>query len=146
METIYGRVSDAQRPAIRKQLEAMPFPAADVLAERKRRQQETLALLQRLTTQAIPLDEARKEVRGLMERFTASADPARRAYQQAVVQDACRLIAAVHNAATPPQREHAAQRLRGSQRDLQEPSAASGRPSSKAAGWPSCGASPPPPR
>lgn len=125
MDTLYGSVTEAQRAAIRKQLEATPFPAAEVLAERKRRQQETLALLQRLTSQAVPLDEARKELRGLMERFTSSPDPVRRAYQQAVVQDACRLIAAVHNAATPPQREHAAQRLRGWQRDLQELSSAS---------------------
>lgn len=125
VETIYGTVSDAQRAAIRKQLEATSFPAADVLAERKRRQQETLALLQRLTTQPTPLGEARMAVRGLMQRFTESPDPAWRAYQAAVVQDACRLVAAVHNAATPPQREHAAQRLRGWQRDLQELSAAS---------------------
>lgn len=125
MDTLYGSVSDAQRAAIRKQLEATPFPAAEVLAERKRRQQETLALLQRLTTQPIPLGEARLAVRGLMQRFTESPDPAWRAYQAAVVQGACGLVAAVHNAATPAQREHAVQRLRGWQRDLQELSAAS---------------------
>lgn len=124
-ERLYGTVSDTQRAAIRRQLEAAPFPAAEVLAERRRRQQETLALLQRLTMQPVPLGEARLAMRGLMERFTASPDPAWRAYQQAVVQDACRLIATVHNAATPQQREHAVQRLRGWQRDLQELSSAS---------------------
>jgi len=125
MEKLYGTVSEAQRAVIRKQLQATPFPAGEVLAHRKRQQQETLALLQRLTTPSVPLAEARTAVRGLMERFTDSPDPAWRAYQQAVVQDTCRLVAAVHNTATPPQREHAVQRLRGWQRDLQELSSAS---------------------
>ncbi|WP_240788595.1 DUF6279 family lipoprotein [Ramlibacter henchirensis] len=123
-ELIYGSVSDAQRAAIRQQFEASPFPAAQVLAERRRRQQETLAVLQRLTGQTVSLGEARTTVRGLIERFEQSPDPAYRAYQSSVVQDACRLIATVHNAATAAQREHAARRLRGWQRDLAELSTA----------------------
>ena len=124
LETVYGTVTDVQRTAIRELFEAAPFPAAQVLAERKRRQQDTLAVLQRLTTQQISLGDARTDIRGLLERFSESPDPAYRTYQASFVQDGCRLVAVVHNAATPAQREHAVKRFRGWQRDLGELSSA----------------------
>jgi hypothetical protein len=124
METVYGTVSDAQRAVLRQHFEASPFPAAQVLAERRRRQQDTLALLQRMSTEKMSLAEARTAVRGLLERFAESPDPAYRAYQAAAVQDLCRLVATTHNAATPAQRDHAVRRLRGWQRDLGELSSA----------------------
>jgi Family of unknown function (DUF6279) len=124
IETVYGEVTDVQRAAIRQHFEASPFPAAQVLAERKRRQQDTLTVLQRLTTQQVSLSEARTAIRGLMERFGESPDPAYRAYQAGIPQEICRLASTVHNAANPSQREHAVKRLRGWQRDLGELSSA----------------------
>ncbi|KQT09430.1 DUF6279 family lipoprotein [Ramlibacter sp. Leaf400] len=124
LEAVYGTLTEPQRAALRRHLEASPFPAAQVLAERKRRQQDTLAVLQRLTAQQVSLGDARAALRGLLDRFTESPDPAYRAYQAESVQDLCRMVATVHNAAGPPQREQAARRLRGWQRDLGELSSA----------------------
>ena len=46
-------------------------------------------------------------------------EPALRAYQQTLMQESCRNVAALHNATTPAQRDAAAQRLRAYQRELQ---------------------------
>ena len=77
-------------------------------------------MLQQFTTQRVSLGDARTAMRRLTQGFTESPDPAYRAYQAEAVQDFCRLLSAVHNAAGPLQRENAVRRLRGWQRDLGE--------------------------
>ena len=47
-------------------------------------------------------------------------DAAHRAYLASMRQETCRFVSTMHNAMRPPQREHAAQRLRAWQRDLRE--------------------------
>jgi hypothetical protein len=63
-------------------------------------------------------------LRGWFERTAAPADPAYRAWQEALVQEGCRTFAAVHQSTTAAQREQAVRRLRAYQRDLRELSGA----------------------
>ncbi len=122
-ERFYGHLGEEQVAALRRQLEASDFSPALFHAERRRRRQDTLAGLRELASQPAPPEQARAAVHGLLERFGQSPDPDWRQWQQAQVQETCRLVAALHNAATPEQRERAAQRLRGWQRDLADLSA-----------------------
>lgn len=123
-ERVYGSLDDAQRAAVRGQLARSSFDPQRILAERRRRQQDTLAVLRQVAGGAIGQDEARRRVRGLLDRYTASPDPDFRAWQAASVQETCRLIAQLHNRTTAAQREHAVRRLRGWQRDFAQLSSA----------------------
>ena len=120
LEMVYGSLGEGQRAAVRQFLERTPFRGQQILQERRRRQQDTMAVLRKLTNGSVPPDEARDLVRGLLDRMLTSPDPAYRAYQDALRLETCRLVAQVHNGSTAAQREHAVRRLRGWQRDLQE--------------------------
>ncbi len=122
-ERVYGHLDERQLAALRRQLEQSAFSPELFHAERLRRQQDTLAVLRGIASQPVPPEQARAAVHGLLERFGQSPDPAWRAWQRALVQETCRLVATLHNATTAEQREHAARRLRGWQRDLADLSA-----------------------
>ena len=122
-EMIYGRLDEPQRSASRKQIEQSIFDPHRILAERQRRQQDALQTLRKLVGQAVPFDEARRLLRGYLERAQKSPDAGYRGYQQALIEEACRNISVLHNSTTPEQREAAVQRLRAYQRDLRELSA-----------------------
>lgn len=117
-ERAYSKLEPAQAAALRQQVELTPFDAAPVLAERQRRQAQVLQALRQLQAPGTSVAEARRQVRALLAQATASTDPAWRRQQEAFLMQQCTLAAAVHNAATPAQREQLAQRLRAWQRDL----------------------------
>ncbi len=119
-ERAYPKLEPAQAAVLRQQVEQSPFDAARVLAERQRRQAQGLQVLRQLQAPGVPPAEARRQVRTLLAQATASADPAWRRQQEAMLQQQCTLVAAVHNAATPAQREQLVRRLRAWQRDLGE--------------------------
>ena len=118
-EMIYGDLNEAQRAALRQHLERSAFDPQRSLAERQRRQQDTLVTLRRVNATGVALDDARSQIRSLVERLTLPADAEMRSRQEAMTQESCQLFAAVHNAAGPVQRERAIKRLQGYQRDLQ---------------------------
>jgi hypothetical protein len=120
LEMVYGTLGEGQRAALRQFLERTPWRGQQILQERRRRQQDTMAVLRRLSAGTVPQDEARAIVRGLLDRMLTSPDPAYRAYQETLRLETCRLVAQVHNGSTAAQRAHAVRRLRGWQRDLQE--------------------------
>lgn len=117
-ERVYGHLGERQLAALRSQLERSAFSAQLWHDERLRRQQDTQAVLRAIAAAPVSAEQARAAVHGLLERFERSPDPAWRAWQQAQVQETCRLVAALHNATTAEQRAHAVRRLRGWQRDL----------------------------
>jgi len=119
-ETVYGHLEERQHAVLRQELQASGYRPHVVLAERRRRQQETLQVLRTLADSQASPEQALVAVRGLMERFFASPDPAYRAHAQAQREEVCRVAAAVHNSTTPAQRDHAARRFRAWQRDLAE--------------------------
>ncbi len=119
-EMVYGPLAEPQRAALRERLQQSAWNPELVLAERRRRQQDTLAVLRQVTGASVSLQEARQAMHDLIDRQLESPDPNWRAYLATMRQEACRHIAALHNGTTAAQREHAARRLRAWQRDLAE--------------------------
>lgn len=119
-EMVYGELDEPQRAAMRSRLEQSVFDPRRLLAERQRRQQDALQTLRKVASQPVTISEARGLVRGYLERVQASPDAAYRRYEQGVIEESCRGIAALHNSTTPAQREAAVRRLRAYQRDLRE--------------------------
>jgi hypothetical protein len=119
-QMIYGRLDEPQRAVLRAQLAQSIFDPGRLLAERQRRQQDGVRTLRKLAGQPVSVGEARALMRGLFERLQQSPDTAYRNYQQALFDEACRSLSALHASTTPEQRAAAARRLRAYQRDLQE--------------------------
>lgn len=124
LERFYGRLDAPQREVLRQQLARSSFDPQRVLAERERRQADLLQTLRRLQAPELPLDEARSVWRGFITRVQASPDTAWQRHSQQLLQENCALVATVHASTTAAQREAAATRLRGWQRDLAEIAAA----------------------
>lgn len=122
-EMIYGKLDDAQRAVVRRQLQQSSFNGKHLLAERQRRQRDTLQTLRKVAGQPIPLEEARALMRAYLDRQRLPADPGDRVFQQSLIDEACANAAALHNSTTAAQREAGARRLRAYQRDLRELSA-----------------------
>lgn len=126
LEMVYGSLDAAQRAVLRTAIERSVFDASRVQVERVRRQQDLQQVLRRLAGQPVPVAEARAALRGYVLRSLESPEPGYRAYQRALLDEGCRLVAAVHEAASPAQRENAVKRLRGYQRDLRDLAASPG--------------------
>ena len=104
-EMLYGRLNDAQLETLKRATEASGFDAALTYAERLRRQQDTLQTLRTLI--AVPAAAPRPAVQALLERLQRSPNPAYRRYQDALTQEGCSTVAALHQRATPAQRQKA---------------------------------------
>ena len=120
LESIYGSLDEPQRNVLRQGLAQSMFDPQRILNERKRRQRDLLQTLPRMAEPGVASETARTLLRGYLERAQRSPDPAYRAWQEALLQESCRIFAAVHESTTPPQREQAVRRLRAYQRDLRE--------------------------
>lgn len=119
-EMVYGTLQAPQRRVLRQRLASTIWDPRRMAAQWQRRQQDLLQILSRIAQPGLAPAEAGTLLRGWAERLEQPADPAMRAYQDAVVQEGCATFAAVHQVTTPAQREEAAKRLRGWQRDLRE--------------------------
>jgi hypothetical protein len=120
LESIYGRLDEPQRAVLRRGAEQSIYNPARVLQERQRRQQDLLQTLRRTTDPAVSEADARGLMRAYLDRAAQSPDTTYRAWQDQLLQEGCRLFAAVHESTTPQQREQAARRLRAYQRDLRD--------------------------
>lgn len=118
MEQVYGSLEPAQRQAAEEALARSPFDPEAWLAERQRRQTDTVQTLRRLVAEKADRDQRIAALRALAERSQRSPDPAYRAYQRKLTAYHCAFAAQVHNAATPAQRAKAQQRLKGWEDDL----------------------------
>ena len=123
-ERFYDRLNDAQLQAITAAVAASPFDAERWLAERRRRHADVLQTLRAMAADGAGVEAHAAGLRELLARSTASPDASYRAYQQAVVAHNCRLAAQIHNAATPAQRRHAADKVKGWEDDLRALAAA----------------------
>jgi uncharacterized coiled-coil protein SlyX len=119
-QMIYGTLEEPQRAVLRRQLEQSMFDPRRLLAERQRRQQDVLRTLRQIAGKPVSIEQARTLMRGLFERLQESPDSAYRAYQQALFEEGCRSLSALHASTTPEQRAAAARRLRAYQRDVRE--------------------------
>jgi hypothetical protein len=117
-EFMYGRLDDAQRERIAQWVGDSPFDPQAWYVERQRRQQEILQVLRRLSTEAVPQDEALASMRRLVDHTWRSPRDGYRGYQQRLAQYNCAFAAQVHNQTTSEQRRHAVARLKGWEDDL----------------------------
>ena len=117
-ESLYGRLDEAQRERIAQWVVESPFDPQAWLVERERRQEEILSTLRRLSTQAVPPDEAQAALRAVYEHLWRSPREPYRAYQQRLAQYNCAFAAQVHNQTTPEQRRRAIARLKSWEEDL----------------------------
>lgn len=120
LEMLYGRLDEPQQAALRAGIERSIFDPQRILAERQRRQQDLHQVLRTLAGSQASPGEARAMLRGYLARGLHSPDAGYRAYQQALLEEGCRIFAAVHEVTTPAQREQSVRRLRAYQRDLRE--------------------------
>lgn len=119
-EMVYGKLDEPQKAMLRLQLRQSVFDPKKILAERERRQRDLLQTLRKIAGTQVSFGEARTLLRGYVDRVREPPDAAGRAYQQALVDEACATFAALHNSTSAAQRESAVRRLRAYQRDLRE--------------------------
>jgi hypothetical protein len=122
-ETIYGRLDDPQRAALRRDVERSSFDPSHILAQRQRRQRDLLDTLARVREPGVSFDDARRLLRGYLARALTPPDAKARAEQETLIAEGCHHFAVLHNSTTVAQRDAAVRRLRAYQRDLRELSA-----------------------
>ena len=110
-EEFYGPLNEAQRDLLRQQVAQAVWSARATGAQRQQRQQEALSMLRRLRSEGASASEARKAIHTYVVQIANPADGPNRDYQQAVLQEGCRNVAALHNVTTPAQRDQAVKRL-----------------------------------
>ena len=97
--------------------------ARRILAHGQRRHQDLLATLRHLHRAHVASAEAREQLLAWLDRAQHPPDASYRTWQEGLVQEGCRIFAAVHASTAAAQREQAVRRLRAYQRDLRELSA-----------------------
>jgi Family of unknown function (DUF6279) len=117
-ELLYGRLDTAQKAIIKDGVLASPFNPELWLAERQRRQRDTVQTLRRLVTERADTDKRVAALRTLAVRVERSPDPDYRAYQIKLVDHNCNLAAQVHNATTLAQRKKARETLKDWEEDM----------------------------
>jgi len=123
-ETVYGRLDDAQRRMITAGMAASPFDAEAWMADRLRRQRDTLQTLRRLAEERADAPRALAALKALAERTERSTDPTYRAYQQRLNEFNCNFIARLHNSTSAAQRQAARDKFKGWEDDLRSLAAA----------------------
>lgn len=110
-EEWYGRFDRKQRAAIRRASDARPLNNEFLLAERQRREDEFVTLVDRVVRDKPPRETVMDLLRAYYERFDASPDRERRAFQKALRNATDEMNATIANLATREQREHAVGKL-----------------------------------
>ena len=117
-ERLYGDLAEAQKLVIAEGVAASPFDPERWLADRERRQRDTLQVLRRLLAERADRDQRLAALRTLVARAEVSPDRDYRAYQQRLATYNCAFAARIHNATTPAQRRQAQRTLQGWEQDL----------------------------
>ncbi len=120
VERLYGTLGPEQRQVIESGIAASPFDPEAWVAERRRRQLDTLQTLRRLVAEQAGRDERLAALRALVAKTERSPDPDYRAYQIRLDAYNCGFAARIHNATTPAQRAHARETLKGWEDDFRE--------------------------
>lgn len=117
-ERLYGKLAEPQLAVLRDGLAELPLDPERWLADRERRQRETVATLRRLQAEKAPREQRLAALRALADAASGAADPERRARQQRLAEANCALAARLHNSTTTAQRERARANLQGWETDL----------------------------
>jgi len=119
-EDFYGRLTDEQRDLLKQQAAQSVFDPRLTDAERRRRQQDALAVLRGFVAGKPSPAEARAALHDYIQRIAEPPPGPWRDQQQALLQEGCRNLAALHNATSASQREQAVRRLQAYQDDLRQ--------------------------
>ncbi len=117
-ERIYGRLGEAQKAVIRREVEGSPFDADKWALERDARQRDLVKTMLQIQADRASPEQTLALLRALLERNQRSANEAYRVYQDRLVQFNCEFAAKVHNATTLPQRDAALKRIKGWEDDF----------------------------
>jgi hypothetical protein len=120
LEDFYGRLSPEQRELLRRQVAQSVFDPRLADAERRQRQQEALQLLRGFNAAKPSAAEARAAIHAYVMRIAEPPPGPWRDHQQALLQEGCRNLAALHNTTSAGQREQAVRRLQAYQDDLRQ--------------------------
>lgn len=120
LEDFYGRLAPEQRDLLRRQVAQSVFDPRLADAERRQRQQESLALLRGIQAAKTPPAEAHAEIHAYVMQIADPPPGPRRDHQQALLEEGCRNLAALHNATTAAQREQAVRRLQRYRDDVRQ--------------------------
>ena len=119
-EDFYGRLTAEQRDLLKQQVAESVFDPQLADAERRRRQQDALLMLRGFGTGKPSPTEARAAVHAYVLQIAEPPPGPWRDQRQALRQEDCRNLAALHNATSASQREQAARRLQAYQDDLRQ--------------------------
>ena len=119
-EDFYGRLTAEQRDLLKQQVAQSVFDPKLADAERRKRQQEALALLRGFVARKPAPAEAQAALHGYILRIADPPPGPWRDQQQALLQEGCRNTAALHNGASASQRAQAVRRLQAYENDLRE--------------------------
>jgi len=117
-ERIYGTLADSQLRVISSGVAASPFNPDLWVAERQRRQRDTLQTLRQLVSDKAEREQRISALRALAARTEHSPNPDYRAYQTKLRVYNCAQAAQIHNSTTAAQRLQARENLRGWEDDL----------------------------
>lgn len=110
-EDFYGRLTEAQRALLRQRLAESGYDARLAWAERQRRQQDILQVLQEHRGGDRPA-HTQAEMLALVQRSLEPPDPVMRSGYERLIREGCDTIAALHESASPAQRRRVVERLR----------------------------------
>ena len=119
-EDFYGRLTDEQRDLLKQQAAQSVFDPRLTDAERRRRQQDALAVLRGFVAGKPSPAEARAALHDYIQRIAEPPPGPWRDQQQALLQEGCRNTAALHNGTTASQRAQAVRRLQAYESDLRQ--------------------------
>ena len=117
-EMLYGRLNDAQRELVAREMLVSPFDANLWMAEREQRQRDLLQLLRRLQAERASNAQAQAALRVFAEQAQRSPRAGYRAYQERLKAYNCVFADEVHNATTAAQRQAAAATIKGWETDV----------------------------
>lgn len=117
-ETLYGRLDEAQRKALAAAQAASPFKPELWLAELRQRNAEALRGLRQWQAERADAATVAAGLRRLAAETRQSPRADYRAQALRVTQFNCALMAQVHNASTPAQRQRAVDKFKGWENDL----------------------------
>jgi Family of unknown function (DUF6279) len=119
-EDFYGRLAPEQRELLRQQVAQSVFDPKLQDVERRKRQQEALVLLRGFVANRTAPTEARAALHAYLQRIADPPPGPWREQQQALLQEGCRNLAALHNGTSAAQRAQAVKRLQAYQNDLRQ--------------------------
>jgi Family of unknown function (DUF6279) len=117
-ETLYGRLDESQKAALRAAVDEASPDVETARAWRLARDQDVVNTLRDIQRKKPPVDQASAQVRALMERVQRPVDPVHRALVLRLPQDSCTTFARLHNTTTFAQRQAAARTLAAYEADF----------------------------